>query len=87
MKNIKRIIIICIIILLIIPLSISIYLGSKQSTIATEPDIVIMESNNAEKLDLKSINDSSTTMFTYSTIFAALIITGAVYLFVASKKE
>lgn len=79
----KKRVIIYLIILLIIPISLTIYFGLTYKK-NTNTDLVIYEAENAEKLDISSIGD---TKYTYLTIFTAIFLMGGLYIFVAKRKE
>ncbi len=86
MKKVKSIIIITVFILLVIPLSISIFMGNRKQQVTNQDNLVVMEANNAEKIQIDNINDGTSKVFIYSTVFASLTLMGMIYFFVASKK-
>lgn len=86
MKKVKSIIIITVFILLVIPLSISIFMGNRKQQVTNQDNLVVMEANNAEKIQIDNINDGTSKVFIYSTVFASLTLMGMLYFFVASKK-
>lgn len=79
----KKKIILYLIMLLIIPISLCVFFSINKPH-NTNDDIVIYESNNAEKVNVESLSD---TKYTYSVIFVSLFLMGGLYLFVARRKE
>lgn len=79
----KNRVIVYIIILLILPLILSVYLGQK-SEIKNErkEDIVIYEANNSDKLDINHIDLKSA----YTSVFIFVIIGFTIFGFVSNKK-
>ena len=63
MKKVKSIIIITVFILLVIPLSISIFMGNRKQQVTNQDNLVVMEANNAEKIQIDNINDGTSKVF------------------------
>ena len=82
----KKRVIIYFIILLIIPLAISIYLGSK-NRVKENDNLVIYEADNAEKIDLNKINNQSRSTSIYISIFVLLSVTGGLFIYAENKKN
>ena len=78
----KKKVIIYLIVLLVIPISLSIFFGLTKPK-NTEKDIVLYEANSAEKVDINSIDGN----LSYIVLFSSLAIMGTLYLYIAKRKE